>query len=116
MADGLELVQALEATMAEQQRLVDSLTPLMVAKAQTEYEYRVAKAERMERLREDGYPASVLADIAKGDRLVAAKARSRDEARDRYWNRQKELEMRRDEADDIRAQIQRDYSMAGWRQ
>ena len=114
MADPIELIDALNGTMAEANEALQSLTPLMVAKAEAEYEYRVAKADRIEELREQGYPASIIADLAKGNRYVAAKARARDEANDRYWNRQKELEMRKAEADDIRAQIKREYAAAGW--
>lgn len=114
MADPIALIDALNGTMAEAQEIVSALTPIAVQKAQAEYEYRVAKADRIEELRKMGYPASLIVDLAKGERHVADKARARDIARDRYWNRQKELQMRQTEADDLRAQIAREYRAAGW--
>lgn len=114
MADPIELIDALNGTMAEANEALQSLTPLMVAKAEAEYEYRIAKADRVYELREMGYPASLIDDLAKGTRYVAAKARARDEANDRYWNRQKELQMRLTEAEDIRSQIKREHAAAGW--
>lgn len=115
MFDGLDLVGALEETMRQQEAIIESLNALMVAKAQAEYEYRTAKAERMDALRDAGYQAALIADMAKGDPFVADKARARDEANDRYWNRREELQMRRDEASDLRAQIDRMWRLEGER-
>lgn len=46
--------------------------------SQAEYEYRVALAQEIAKLRADGTPVSIVADMARGDRRVAKLRLDRD--------------------------------------
>jgi len=52
--------------------------------AQAEYQYHIQKAKTAYRLKDEGIPATMIAQVLKGEREVATLMRERDIAKSRY--------------------------------
>jgi hypothetical protein len=61
-----------------QEAAEDALRKAYVDKAVAEEAFRIALADRILELRDQGLPATVCSDVARGDRKVAELRRSRD--------------------------------------
>lgn len=82
--DGTEVYQRFMEMQRELDGLVESLYSAGESLAQAEKEYRVKKREAELYYRDKGYPASMLADLAKGQRDIADLAYARDLAQYAY--------------------------------
>ena len=54
---------------------------LVIDAAQTEHDYRIAVAKKMLELRAEGTPVTIIADITKGEKLIAKLKLDRDIAK-----------------------------------
>ena len=79
------------------------------AAAETEKVYRVALAKKILELREGGYPATLIGDIARGDETVANLKFERDSAQVVYDNAQDALLVYRKQIEVLRDQIEREW-------
>lgn len=80
--------------------------------AESERDYRVALAEKMLILREQGQPATLVGDLARGDKDVARKKFERDCAEVVYDSAKEAILCYKKEIDIIREQIEREWSRA----
>lgn len=82
------------------------------AAAEAEQSYRVKLAERILTLREDGYPATLIGDLARGDREVASLKFERDCAEVVYDNAREAVNVYKRQIDVLREQIDREWKNA----
>lgn len=82
------------------------------AAAEAEQTYRVKLAEKILLLREDKYPATLIGDLARGDREVAQLKFERDCAEVVYDNAKEAVNVFKRQIDVLREQIEREWSRA----
>lgn len=82
------------------------------AAAEAEQDYRVALAKRILELREGGYPATLIGDLARGDKEVAKLKFDRDCAEVVYDNAKEAINVYKRQIDVLREQIEREWSNA----
>lgn len=82
------------------------------AAAEAERSYRVKLAEKILMLREGGYPATLIGDLARGDREVASLKFERDCAEVVYENAQEAINVYKRQIDVLREQIDREWKNA----
>lgn len=82
------------------------------AMAESERAYRVKLAERILILRESGYPATLIGDLARGDKEVADLKFERDCAEVVYENAKEAVLAYKKQIDVLREQIEREWSRA----
>ena len=82
------------------------------AAAEAEQAYRVKLAEKILLLREDKYPATLIGDLARGDREVAQLKFERDCAEVVYDNAKEAVNVFKRQIDVLREQIEREWSKA----
>lgn len=82
------------------------------AAAEAEQAYRVKLAEKILMLREGGYPATLIGDLARGDREVASLKFERDCAEVVYENAQEAINVYKRQIDVLREQIDREWKNA----
>ena len=82
------------------------------AAAEAEQTYRVALANKILLLREGGLPATLIGDVARGDKDVAALKFERDCAEVVYENAQEAVMVYKKQIDVLREQIEREWSRA----
>ena len=82
------------------------------AAAEAEQAYRVKLAETILLLREGGYPATLIGDLARGDRDVARLKFERDCAEVVYENAQEAINVYKRQIDVLRDQIDREWKSA----
>lgn len=82
------------------------------AAAEAEQDYRVALAEKILLLREGGYPATLIGDLARGDKEVAKLKFDRDCAEVVYDNAKEAINVYKRQIDVLREQIEREWSNA----
>ena len=82
------------------------------AAAEAERVYRVALAEKMLLLREGGLPATLIGDVARGDKDVARLKFDRDCSQVVYDNAQEAVMVYKKQIDVLREQIEREWTKA----
>lgn len=82
------------------------------AAAEAEQTYRVKLAEKILLLREDKFPATLIGDLARGDREVAQLKFERDCAEVVYDNAKEAVNVFKRQIDVLREQIEREWSRA----
>ncbi len=82
------------------------------AAAEAEQAYRVKLAEKILLLREDKFPATLIGDLARGDREVAQLKFERDCAEVVYDNAKEAVNVFKRQIDVLREQIEREWSRA----
>ena len=82
------------------------------AAAEAEQTYRVALAKKMLELREGGYPATLVGDLARGDKEVAKLKFERDCSEVVYDNAKEAVNVYKRQIDVLREQIEREWSKA----
>ena len=82
------------------------------AAAEAEQAYRVKLAEKILLLREDKFPATLIGDLARGDREVAQLEFERDCAEVVYDNAKEAVNVFKRQIDVLREQIEREWSRA----
>lgn len=82
------------------------------AAAEAEQTYRVKLAEKILLLREDKFPATLIGDLARGDREVAQLKFERDCAEVVYDNAKEAVNVFKRQIDVLREQIEREWSKA----
>ena len=82
------------------------------AAAEAEQEYRVKLAEKILLLREDKLPATLIGDLARGDREVAQLKFERDCAEVVYDNAKEAVNVFKRQIDVLREQIEREWKNA----
>lgn len=111
-----ELWMLIEQDLEVAAQLVNEMAELRRRQAEAEREYRMAKAARVLELRSQGYPATLIPDLAKGDERISLLAFQRDCAEGLVdANREAELLCKK-RVDARREQLAREWSQAGWRQ
>ena len=81
MTDGTDLMQALMDTLGEHDEAIGRMRDDGRRLAEAERDYRIALAVRIAALREEGMPATITPDLARGDSGVASLRFDRDLAR-----------------------------------
>lgn len=79
------------------------------AAAEAERDYQIAKAQTALRLKEEGYPATLIALIIKGQPEVAEKMFKRDIAKVMYDSNQEHINVKKKDLTVIEAQIEREW-------
>lgn len=82
------------------------------AAAEAEQTYRVALAEKILLLRENGLPATLIGDVARGDKDVAQLKFERDCSQVVYENAQEAVNVYKKQIDVLREQIEREWRNA----
>lgn len=82
------------------------------AAAEAEQTYRVKLAEKILTLRDNGYPATLIGDLARGDKEVARLKFERDCAEVVYENAQEAINVFKRQIDVLREQIDREWKNA----
>ena len=82
------------------------------AAADAEQIYRVALAKKMLELREGGYPATLISDLARGDKEVARLKFERDCSEVVYDNAKEAVLVFKKQIDILREQIEREWTKA----
>lgn len=82
------------------------------AAAEAEMNYRVALAERILMLRENGLPATLIGDVARGTKEIARLKFERDCAEVVYDNAKEAVMVYKKQVDVLREQIEREWSKA----
>lgn len=82
------------------------------AAAEAEQTYRVKLAEKILALRDGGYPATLIGDLARGDKDVARLKFERDCAQVVYENAQEAINVFKRQIDVLREQIDREWKNA----
>jgi len=82
------------------------------AAAEAEQAYRVGLAEKILLLREGGLPATLIGDVARGDKGIAKLKFDRDCAQVVYENAQEAVMVYKKQIDVLREQIEREWSKA----
>ncbi len=109
MRDGQSLQSALMETMRDERSAIDQLAADGVAMACAQEKYRVALAAKTYELREaDKMPVSLVNDLARGSREVAALKRESVRAETMYEATRQRIIQRRREAETIREMIARE--------
>lgn len=78
--------------------------------ALAEQAYRVAVAQKMLVLRDAGYPATLIGDLARGDESVAQLKLDRDIAQAVYDSAREAINVYKKEIDVLREQINREWN------
>lgn len=84
MADGLELYNELSDKLKALQHAVNEYRETGIDYAEKEKDYRIAKAEKILQLRNEGFPATITIDCAVGCSKVSSLRFERDCARVLY--------------------------------
>lgn len=87
MSQYIEITQIISEMRATKERLdaeKRGIFTLAKARAQTERAYKVALRQEILALKEQGYPATLIHDLAKGSEVVAELRLQRDIARELY--------------------------------
>lgn len=82
------------------------------AAAKAEETYRIKLAEKILMLREGGLPATLIGDVARGDRDVARLKLERDCSQVVYENAQEAVNVYKKQIDVLREQIEREWRNA----
>ena len=80
--------------------------------SEKEQKYRVALAEKILELRDGGYPATLIGDLARGDKTVAKLKFERDCAEVIYDNAREAINTYKKNIDVLREQIEREWQHA----
>ena len=80
------------------------------AAAEAEREYRIKLAEKILLLREQGLPATLIGDVARGDKVVAQLKFERDCAQVVYDNAKEAVLAFKKQIDVLREQIEREWN------
>lgn len=108
--DGVGLFQSLQETMRQAYKANESMIGLGKAKAQAEANYRAALAAKELELKTGGYPATLVKDLARGNKEVSELFILKECAITAYETTQEEIMLRKREADILREQINREYN------
>lgn len=104
-----DLITVLNATLAQAQSALNDMRTEGMAHARAKAEYRKALARKILELRKEGFPATYIPELARGDDLVAEKCFERDCAEIRYNAARETVLLRKKEADTLREQIAREW-------
>lgn len=110
---GLELVQALNETMAAAFGANERARRSGVALATANADFRAKRAAEELRLRDAGMAATLVRDVAYADEGLNRAAMAAEVAQADYESDREEVLLRKREADVLREQIARDWQQAG---
>lgn len=82
------------------------------AYAEAEQDYRIALAQKILLLRDQGYPATLISDLARGDKEVARLKFERDCAETVYDSAKEGINVFKKQIDVLREQIDREWRSA----
>lgn len=82
------------------------------AAAEAEKQYRIALASKILELRDKGFPATLIGDVARGEKQVASLKFDRDCAQVVYDNAKEAINAYKKQIDILREQIQREWNNA----
>lgn len=82
------------------------------AYAEAEQSYRVALAQKMLVLRDQGFPATLIGDLARGDKEVARLKLDRDCSEAVYDSAREAINVYKKQIDVLREQIEREWNNA----
>ena len=108
MTDGTDLMQALMDTLGDHDAAIGQMRVDGRAYAERERDYRIALASKIAALREEGMPATITPDLARGDTHVAALRFERDLARVEWEADRSNCERLKNQAWIVERQIDRE--------
>lgn len=109
MTSGQDLYLALQELLRRLEAALVELPKRGRVSAQTEHDYRVAMAQETLKLREAGYPVTVIGDLVRGNRAVAKLRFERDVALTVYEAAQETIRVWKLESTLMEAQIAREW-------
>ncbi len=89
--------------------LLDEFERLGIAAAEAEYTYKCAEAKKTLILRDEGYPATLIPTLTKGDEVVAKMRLARDVAEVRYKSAQERINAVKKEISVLAEEINREW-------
>lgn len=92
--------------------LLDEFERLGIAAAEAEYTYKCAEAKKTLILRDEGYPATLIQNLVKGDDAVAKLRLARDTAEVRYRGAQERINAVKKEIVILADEINREWGNA----
>lgn len=107
---GQDLYQALQSVMKRLDAALIELPRRGRDVARAEHDYRVAMAQEILRLRESGYPVTVIGDLVRGNGRIARLRLERDIALSIYEAAQETIRVWKLEANLTEAQMQREWT------
>ena len=108
MIDGTDYVQALMDTLSEHDRAIAMMRDDGRAYAEAERDYRIALRVEIMRLRDEGMPATITPDLARGESNVAALRFDRDLAKVEWEADRSNCERLKNQAWIVERQIERE--------
>lgn len=113
VSDGLMLFQELQEKTRLLDRAVRELRGRGTALAQAEREYKVAAAKKILKLREQGYPVTIIPDVMRGDEEVSLLRFKRDCADVVYRSALEAINALKLEIRIVNEQVSREMGQAG---
>lgn len=101
---------AMKRLMARMNDLLNELEKLGIEAAQAEYNYRLEEAKKTLILRDDGFQATLIPTLTKGDEKVAKTRLTRDVAEVRYKSAQERINAVKKEISVLAEEINREWS------
>lgn len=104
-----DLMETLERLSNELDESIKRLRKNGNASAEAERDYQVAKNQTILRLKEEGYPVTLIKEMVKGDEAVAGKMFERDIARVLYDTNKEHINVKKLQLRTIEEQIEREW-------
>ncbi|MBS5888090.1 MAG: hypothetical protein KIB08_06255 [Negativicoccus succinicivorans] len=98
--------------MSRMNTLLDESERLGIQAAQAEYEYKLEEAKKTLELRDEGFPATLIPTLTKGDEKVAKMRLARDVAEVRYKSAQERINAVKKEISVLAEEINREWGNA----
>lgn len=106
---GFEYTQSIAETMQQANEALCNLQPAAIDKAEAEADYRSKLAAKELALRDQGFPATLIKDLARGDEEVCKRQIRRDVTEALYDATKEELMLRKVELKLLNDTMNREY-------
>lgn len=105
-----DLMQELERLSSELDQSIGMLRKNGNAAAEAERDYQIAKNQTVLKLKADGFPATLINNMIKGDPYVAGKMFQRDVARVMYETNKEHINVKKLQLKNVSEQIRREWN------
>lgn len=105
-----DLMQELERLSSELDQSIGMLRKNGNAAAEAERDYQIAKNQTVLKLKADGFPATLINNMIKGDPNVAGKMFQRDVARVMYETNKEHINVKKLQLKNVSEQIRREWN------
>lgn len=106
----MEVWNELSDCIKQLKEALEDMPKKIVEYALTEKDYRIAKAKKILELKQEGYPATLIIDLAKGDELIAELCCKRDIAKEMLKTGYEFIEVKRSEQSSLKTMFDKEYN------